>query len=413
MLIVQKYGGSSVATPERVFNVANQIAEAYKQNNDVVVVLSAQGNMTNELIEKANQIDINAPKRELDMLLATGEQQSIALMAIALNSLGLPAVSLNAQQVGITSTADHGNAKIIDIDINKIMLEIKKRNIVIIAGFQGINQFGDITTLGRGASDTTAIALAAVLNADFCEIYTDVDGIYTADPRLIKTALKHEEISYDEMLEFASMGANVLHNRSVELAKKYDIPFTVKSSLSKKRETLITNRSGLEEKTVSGVTADRNVCRISVVSLESGSAAKILFLLSKYRIRADVITQTMNADNTENISFSVSKTDGNKVIELLEDVEGLNPGNICQERHLAKLSVIGTGIAYDPGISAMLYEILQEEGIKIYQVSTSEIKVSVLLEDSIINHALSVVHDRFTRASILRPISNHKNVEII
>ena len=311
MLIVQKFGGSSVANKERIFNVAKRIIDTHNAGNDVVVVLSAQGDTTDELIEKAHEINPNASKRELDMLLSTGEQQSVALMAMAINSLGARAISLNAMQVGIDTTSTYGNARIKTISRGRIEHELDRKNIVIITGFQGVNKYEDITTLGRGGSDTSAVALAARLHADLCEIYTDVDGVYTADPRVVKDAKKLNEISYDEMLELASLGAKVLHNRSVEMAKKYNVKLVVRSSMSNAEGTVVKEECKVEKMLISGVAADKDVSRISLVGVKDrpGIAFEVFSLMAKEKISVDIIFQSIGRDDTKDISFTVAKND--------------------------------------------------------------------------------------------------------
>lgn len=298
-LIVQKYGGSSVANAERVFNVAGRIIDAYKEGNSVVVAVSAQGDTTDELIEKAKEINPNPPKREMDMLLSTGEQISIALLAMAIEKKGYHAISLTGTQAGISTDSNYGNARIKTIDTERIFSELDRKNIVIVAGFQGINKYEDITTLGRGGSDTTAVALAAALKADLCEIYTDVDGVYTADPRIVKTASKLDDISYDEMLELASLGANVLHNRSVELAKKYNVNMVVRSSLNKTEGTVIKEVGNVEKMLVRGVTRDTDIARVAVMRIEDkpGMAFKLFSLLAKEKISVDVILQSIGRED--------------------------------------------------------------------------------------------------------------------
>lgn len=318
MLIVKKFGGSSVANAERINHVAQTIVNSYKEGNQVVVVLSAQGDTTDELIEKAKEINPNASKREMDMLLSTGEQQSVALMAMAINKLGYPAISLNAFQCNIYSTSTYSNARIKDISTERINNELEKKNIVIITGFQGVNRHLDVTTLGRGGSDTSAVALAAKLGADLCEIYTDVDGVYTSDPRVVKNAKKLDEITYDEMLELASLGAKVLHNRSVELAKKYNVNLVVRSSMTDAEGTIVKEEVKVEKMLVSGVAVDKDVARIAVVGLkdEPGVAFKIFSLLSKEKISVDIIIQSIGRSNTKDISFTVAEGGAMKLLEF-------------------------------------------------------------------------------------------------
>lgn len=402
MLIVQKYGGSSVANAERIFNVAKRIIEAYDKGNDVVVVLSAQGDTTDELIEKAAEINPNASRREMDMLLSTGEQQSVALMAMAINALGRNAISLNAFQVGIDTNSNYSNARIKTISTERIHLELEKKNIVIITGFQGINKYDDVTTLGRGGSDTSAVALAAKLNADICEIYTDVDGVYTADPRVVKSAEKLEEISYDEMLELASLGAKVLHNRSVELAKKYNVNLVVRSSLTRAEGTLVKEETKVEKMLISGVASDKDVSRISVIGIEDvpGKAFSIFSLLAKEKISVDIILQSIGRDNSKDISFTVSKSDLQLALDVLEaNKERLGFKEITHRDNVAKLSVVGAGMATNPGVASIMFEALFDAGVNISMISTSEIKISVLIDEADVDAAMVAVHDKFKNAT--------------
>lgn len=398
MLIVQKFGGSSVADSTRVKNVARRIAETYKAGNTVVVVLSAQGDTTDELIEKALEIYEKPPKRELDMLLATGEQQSVALMSIALSSMGLPAVSLNAQQVGVITSSKHGAAHIRRIETERIESELDKNNIVIVTGFQGTNRYGDLTTLGRGGSDTSAVAIAAALSADLCEIYTDVDGIYTADPRIVKNARKLDIISSDEMLELASLGAKVLHNRSVELAKKYHVNLVVRSSLTDAPGTLVKEETELESMVVSGVAVDRDIARISVVGVKDhpGVAFKLFSLLAKARVSVDVILQSIGRESTKDITFTVANSDADEALKIIEANKNLiDFHHVSYDFGVAKLSVIGGGMATNPGVAANMFEALFAAGVNINMISTSEIRISVLLDEEDADKAQMAVHEKF------------------
>lgn len=402
MLIVQKYGGSSVANAERIFNVAKRIIEAYDEGNDVVVVLSAQGDTTDELIEKAAEINPNASRREMDMLLSTGEQQSVALMAMAINALGRNAISLNAFQVGIDTNSNYSNARIKTISTERINLELEKKNIVIITGFQGINKYDDVTTLGRGGSDTSAVALAAKLHADICEIYTDVDGVYTADPRVVKSAMKLDEISYDEMLELASLGAKVLHNRSVELAKKYNVKLVVRSSLTRAEGTVVKEETNVERMLISGVASDKDVSRISVIGIEDvpGKAFALFSLLAKEKISVDIILQSIGRDNTKDISFTVAKSDLQRTLDVLEaNKERLGVKEITHKDNIAKLSVVGAGMATNPGVASLMFEALYDAGVNINMISTSEIKISVLIDEKDVDDAMVAVHDKFKDAT--------------
>ena len=403
MLIVQKFGGSSVANAERVFNVAKRIIETYDKGNDVVVVLSAQGDTTDDLLEKAAEINENASKRELDMLLSTGEQQSVALMAMAIQKLGRNAISLNAAQVGIESTSTYSNAKIKRICTERIQNELDRKNIVIVTGFQGINKYDDITTLGRGGSDTSAVALAAVLHADLCEIYTDVDGVYTADPRIVKDAQKLNEISYDEMLELASLGAKVLHNRSVEMAKKYNINLVVRSSLTREEGTVVKEECKMEKMLISGVASDKDIARISVIGIknEPGKAFEIFSLMAREKISVDIILQSIGRNNTKDISFTVHKADLKQAIAVLEaNKERLKVDEIVFTDDVAKLSIVGAGMATNTGVASLMFEALFDAGININMISTSEIKISVLIDEKDVEAATIAVHDKFRIAHL-------------
>ena len=398
MLIVQKFGGSSVANRERIMNVAQRVTDTYKAGNRVVVVLSAQGDTTDELLEKAAEINPDASKRELDMLLSTGEQQSVALMAMAIQSLGYPAISLNASQVNITSSSTYSNARIKRIESDRINLELDRNNIVIVTGFQGINRYGDVTTLGRGGSDTSAVALAAALHADLCEIYTDVDGVYTADPRVVKSAWKMDEISYDEMLELASLGAKVLQNRSVELAKKYNVKLVVRSSMSMAEGTIVKEESKMESMFVSGVAVDKDISRISIMGVKDapGVAFNIFSILAKSKISVDIILQSVSRDMTKDISFTVAKTDVKDALCVLEENKTrLKYESLGHDSDIAKLSVVGAGMATNPGVASLMFEALCDAGVNIDMISTSEIKISVLVDVKDAERGANAVHDKF------------------
>lgn len=398
MLIVKKFGGSSVANKERIFNVARRCIEDYKAGHDVVVVLSAMGDTTDELIAMAEDINPNAKKRELDMLLTTGEQVSVALMAMAMQALDVPAVSLNAFQVMMYSTSRHGNARFKRVDTKRILHELDSRKIVIVTGFQGVNKYEDITTLGRGGSDTTAVALAAVLHADKCEIYTDVDGVYTADPRVVKNARKLEIITYDEMLELASLGARVLHNRSVEMAKKYNVELVVRSSLNDSEGTVVKEASNMEKMLVTGVAADKNTARISVIGVEDrpGTAFRIFDTLAKNNINVDIILQSVGREGTKDISFTVASDDLEEALQILEkNKERLTIRQITHNQDVAKLSVVGAGMMSNPGVAAKMFETLYNSRININMISTSEIRITVLVAEKDIDKAMNAVHDGF------------------
>lgn len=398
MLIVKKFGGSSVANKERIFRVAERCIEEYKKGNDVVVVLSAMGDTTDELLAKAADINPNAPKRELDMLLTTGEQVSVSLMAMAMHALGVPAVSLNAYQVMMHSTSRYGNARFKRIDSERIRHELDSRKIVIVTGFQGVNKYDDYTTLGRGGSDTTAVALAAALRADACKIYTDVDGVYTADPRVVKNARKLKEITYDEMLELATSGAKVLHNRSVEMAKKYGVQLVVRSSLNLEEGTTVKEVAKMEKMLISGVAGDKNTARISVlgVSDQPGVAFKIFHTLAKNNINVDIILQSVGREGTKDISFTVSQEDLKPALAILEEYqEPMTIREIKWEDTVAKISIVGAGMMSNPGVAAKLFESLYNNGININMISTSEIRITVLIDEKEIDKAMQAVHDGF------------------
>ncbi len=398
MLVVKKFGGSSVADKERIFNVAKRCIEDYQKGNNVVVVLSAMGKTTDRLLELAKDINPDAKKRELDMLLATGEQTSVALMAMAMDSLGVPCVSLNAFQVAMHTTSAYGNARFKRIDTERIMHEVDNRRIVIITGFQGINKYDDITTLGRGGSDTTAVALAAALHADACEIYTDVDGVYTADPRVVPEAKKLKEITYDEMLEMATLGAKVLHNRSVELAKKYGVQLVVRSSLTREEGTIVKEEAKMERMLISGVTSDKNAARIAIIGLkdEPGVAFRIFDTLAKKGINVDIILQSIGRDGTKDISFTVANTDLKDAMACLDDnASRINAERIEADENVAKVSVVGAGMQSNAGVASGMFEALYGEGVNIRMISTSDIRITVLINEADVDKAVKAVHDRF------------------
>ena len=401
MLIVKKFGGTSVANKERIYNVARRCIEDYKKGHSVVVVLSAMGDTTDDLLALANDINPNANKRELDMLLTTGEQVSVSLMAMAMHAMDVPAVSLNAFQVGMNCTSRYGNARFKRIDTDRINHELDSRKIVIVTGFQGITKYDDYATLGRGGSDTTAVALAAVLHADLCEIYTDVDGVYTADPRIVPNARKLSEITYDEMLELATAGAKVLHNRSVEMAKKYSVPMVVRSSLNESEGTVVKEVVKMEKMLITGVAADKNTARISVIGVEDrpGIAFKIFNKLAKNNINVDIILQSVGRDGTKDISFTVSQDDLKDALAILEEnKEPLTIKNITHNEGVAKVSNVGAGMMTNPGVASKLFEALFNYGININMISTSEIRITVLVEESEIDKAVRAIHEKFDLA---------------
>lgn len=398
MLIVKKFGGTSVANAERIFNVARRCIEDYNRGNDVVVVLSAMGKYTDELIDKAKEINEKPPKREMDMLFTIGEQMSVALMAMAMDKLGVRAISLNAFQVAMHTTSQYGNARLKRIDTERIRRELEDRKIVIVTGFQGVNKYDDYTTLGRGGSDTTAVALAAALHADACEIYTDVDGVYTADPRIVKNAKKLDEITYDEMLDLATLGAGVLHNRSVEMAKKYGVQLVVRSSLNKNEGTVVKEDVKVERMLISGVALDRDADRISVIGLkdEPGMAFKLFDALAKKNINVDVILQSIGRDGTKDISFTVGDTQADDALKVLQASKSrLNYQDIKLKKDVAKLSIVGAGMMSNPGVAAKMFESLYNAGVNINMISTSEIRVTVLINECDSEKAINAVHDAF------------------
>ncbi|MCI8321522.1 MAG: aspartate kinase [Dorea sp.] len=398
MLIVKKFGGSSVANKERIFNVARRCIEEYKTGKDVVIVLSAMGDTTDELIAMAEDINPKAKKREMDMLLTTGEQVSAALMAMAMQALDVPAVSLNAFQVMMHSTSRYGNARFKRVETERILHELDSRKIVIVTGFQGVNKYDDITTLGRGGSDTTAVALAAALHADRCEIYTDVDGVFTADPRVVKNARKLDEVTYDEMLELASLGAKVLHNRSVEMAKKYNVELVVRSSLNYTEGTVVREGADMEKLLVTGVAADKNTARISVIGVldKPGIAFNIFDTLAKNNINVDIILQSVGREGTKDISFTVAGDDMEHAIEILnKNKKRLTIQEVSCNPNVAKLSVVGAGMMSNPGVAARMFEALYNSRVNINMISTSEIRITVLVDEKDIDKAMNAVHDGF------------------
>ena len=397
-LIVQKFGGSSVADADRVNNVANRVVETARNGNHVVVVVSAQGDTTDDLIENAVEINSNASKREMDMLLSSGEQISIALLAMAIEKLHHPVISLTGWQAGFKTNAEYSNSRISKIDTERIKSELDRNNIVVVAGFQGLNKYDDITTLGRGGSDTSAVALAAALNADKCEIYTDVDGVYTADPRIAPNARKLNEITYDEMLELASLGANVLHNRSVEMAKKYNVKLEVKSSFEKVDGTVVKEVADMEKMLIRGVTRDNDVARIAVIGVENtpGIAFKIFSALAKENINVDMILQSVGRNGNKDIAFTVTKNHMEKTLEILNDLKSvLSYNEVTCRDDLSKVSIVGAGMANNPGVASKMFEALFESDINIHMIATSEIKVSVLIKVDNAERAVQVIHDKF------------------
>ena len=398
MLIVKKFGGTSVGDKERIMNVARRCAEDFKKGNDIVLVLSAMGKTTDELIAKAKEINPDPPKRELDMLLTTGEQVSVAMMALAFDTMDIPAVSLNAFQVRMHTTRVHGNARLKRIDTDRIMHELEHRRIVIVTGFQGVNKYDNYTTLGRGGSDTTAVALAAALHADACEIYTDVDGVYTADPRIVPKARKLEEITYEEMLDLATLGAGVLHNRSVEMAKKYGVQLVVRSSLNDHEGTIVKEETSVERMLISGVALDKNTARISVIGLkdEPGMAFRLFNMLAKEGINVDVILQSIGRENSKDISFTISRDEADEAVKIIEANKArIGCTGISCNKEVVKVSIVGAGMMSNPGVAAKMFEALFNENININMISTSEIRITVLINEKDAERAVNAVHDAF------------------
>ena len=397
-LIVQKFGGTSVADTERLRNVARIITDTYKAGNQVVVVLSAQGDTTDDLIEKAKEINPEGSNREMDMLLSTGEQISVALCAMAIEALGYPVVSLTGWQAGILTDTAAKNARIKKIDTERLEAELDQKRIVIVTGFQGVDRNQNITTLGRGGSDTSAVALAAALEADLCQIYTDVDGVYTADPRYVKKARKLAEITYDEMLDLASLGAGVLHNRSVEMAKKYGVQLVVRSSLNNHEGTIVREEVNMEKMLVSGVAADKNATRIAVIGLkdEPGIAFHLFNALAKYNINVDIILQSVGRNGTKDISFTVAEDEADEAVAIIQKSFPKSEYNkIDEEKDVAKISIVGAGMMTHPGVAASMFEALYDAGVNIKMISTSEIRVTVLIDEKYTEKALNAVHDKF------------------
>ena len=397
-LIVQKFGGTSVRDAERVMNVAKIVTDTYAKGNDVVVVVSAQGDFTDVLVAKQEEINPNASRREKDMLLAAGEQISIALLAMAIEKLGYHAVSLLGWQAGFETSSAHTSARIKRVDPSRIKAALDKRNIVIVAGFQGLSRFGDITTLGRGGSDTSAVAIAAAMHADLCQIYTDVEGVFTADPRKVPNATKLKEISYDEMLELATLGAQVLNNRSVEMAKKYNIELEVLSSLTRAPGTIVKEKTRMEKMLISGVAKDTEVARISVMGVPNnpGLAFKMFSKLSKKGINIDIILQSIGHDGKKDISFTVAKERGQEAVHALKDyMLDLGAKEILYDDNVAKISIVGAGMESHAGVATKMFEALYDAQINIQMISTSEIKVSVLIDAKYADKAVAAIHEKF------------------
>ena len=396
-LIVQKFGGSSVANAERVMNVARIVTETYRQGNDVVVVVSAQGDTTDDLIAKAHEINEKPSKRELDMLMTSGEQISIALLSMAIEKLGCPAVSLLGWQAGFNTSSSYGSARIKSIKADRLKAEVDRHNIVVVAGFQGINKYDDLTTLGRGGSDTSAVAIAAAMHADRCQIFTDVEGVFMADPRKVPGAQKLQEITYDEMLELATLGAQVLNNRSVEMAKKYNVELEVLSSLKRVPGTIVKEVAKMEKMLVRGVTKDTDVARISITNIPNipGIAFKLFSKLAQARINVDIILQSVGRDGTKDISFTVSKENAEGAIEAIHKTFDIDDKDIICDKNVAKISIVGAGMETHPGTASKMFEALFEHDINIDMIATSEIKISVLIDAKDADRAVSAVHKAF------------------
>jgi aspartate kinase len=396
---VQKFGGTSVGTAEKILHVADRIIQEKDNGNDVVVVVSAMGKSTDQLVALAEQITAKPSKREMDMLLTTGEQVTISLLSMALKEKGYDAISFTGWQAGIETEAAHGNARIMEINPDKIKRELANGKIVVVAGFQGASNDHQITTLGRGGSDTTAVALAAALNADKCDIYTDVTGVFTTDPRYVKTARKLEAISYDEMLELANLGAGVLHPRAVEFAKNYNVPLEVRSSIESERGTIIEEDTKMEQNlVVRGIAFEDQVTRVSVLGLsnELTTLSTIFSTLANHSLNVDIIIQSTTSDNKTSISFSVKTRDLEDTITILEQHKSvLNYERIESESGLSKVSIVGSGMVSNPGVAAEMFEVLAKQGIEVKMVSTSEIKVSTVISGEHMVNAVDILHSTF------------------
>ena len=397
-LIVQKFGGTSVANTERLKNVADIITKTYEKGNDVVVVVSAQGDTTDEFIEKARQVNPNPSKREMDMLLTAGEQISASLLAMTIEEMGYPVISLLGWQAGFFTSANNGSARIERVDPARIKRELDQKRIVIVTGFQGVNRYQDMTTLGRGGSDTSAVAIAASMHADLCQIYTDVEGVFTADPRKIKDARKLDVISYDEMLELATLGAQVLNNRSVEMAKKYGVELEVLSSLTRKPGTIVREANKMEEMLISGIAKDNEVARVSIIGVPDrpGLAFKIFTKLAAKEITVDIILQSIGRNNTKDISFTIPESQLDETMEILRTyVETIGAADAVYDGNVSKVSVVGAGMETHPGVAAQMFEALFDANINIQMISTSEIKISVLISRDDADQAVTAIHKKF------------------
>lgn len=398
MLVVMKFGGSSVADLDKIRNVAERCIKKWKEGNQVVVVLSAMGKTTDRLLAQAGEISSMPSRREMDMLLATGEQVSVSLMAMTMIQMGVTAISLNAWQVPMHTTSAYQNAKLKRIDSERITKELDSNKIVVVTGLQGINKYDDVTTLGRGGSDTTAVALAAALNADLCEIYTDVDGVYTADPRIVPKARKMPEVTYEEMLEFASLGAKVLHSRCVEMARRYDVNLVVRSSMSEEEGTVVKETTKMEKMLISGVAVDKNIAKIAVSGMKDNpeSTFKLLNLMAKNGVNIDVMIQSLEKDGTKTLTFTVARPDMMMTLDLLKKYSDvIGNANVSCEEDVAKVSVVGAGVSSNPGVAAKMFEALSNAGINTDMVTTSEIRITAVIKESEAETAMRAVHDRF------------------
>lgn len=402
MLVVQKYGGSSVADAGRIRRVAGRVAGVYREGHQVVVVVSAMGDTTDELIHLVREVTDSPPEREMDVILSTGEQVSIGLLAMAVKDLGAPVISLTGTQVGIITDNVHTKARILSVNKERLQAELTQGNIVVVAGFQGVDEADNITTLGRGGSDTTAVALAVALKADICEIYTDVDGVYTTDPRIVPEARKLDTVSYDEMLELAHLGAVVLHPRSVELAMQYGIPLHVRSSFNHNLGTIVKEAVSMEKTlAVTGVAYDLNVVKIGIFDVmdKPGIACRLFQALARKKVNVDMIIQSATRDERNDISFTCARDDIKKALEVVENVlPELGGKGFTYDENMAKVSIVGAGMASNPGVAAMMFEALAEEGINLEMISTSEIKISCIIKDEEANKAVKALHDKFRLA---------------
>ncbi|MDO8686028.1 MAG: aspartate kinase [Clostridiales bacterium] len=397
-LLVQKYSGKALTDAAMIRNAARRVASDYRQGNSIVLVVAAQGDTTDLLIEKAKEINEVPSKREMDMLLSTGEQMAIALVAMALEKEGCPVISLTGKQAGILTNSTYGNARIKSIDTERIFRELDKKNIVVVAGFQACNKYDDITTLGRGGSDTTAVALAAALKADVCEIFTNVDGVFTADPHIVKDAQRLLEISYDEMLELSTLGTGVLHNRAVELAKKYNVNLKVRSKTGDDPGTTVKEAGFVEKMLLRGVTRDNDVARIAVIGIpdKPGMAFRLFSMLSKENINVDIIIQSIGRDDTKDISFTITKGNLRRTLDVINANLGLlGAKEVKHSEKYSKVSVVGAGMVNYPGVASMMFEALYDADINIHMITTSEIKISVLVDVQDADRAVNAIHAKF------------------